>query len=350
MLKLLKRIMFPLIGASFAFGMTATASSTESITPNIKFNLHSNLSFFSAKKLNVSGQGLVGVDATGMFFKLTQSELPTAVDHVTINKSIDKAYVSLRMDVGDDGINYGEFVKATNCAIYEVDISSLQSKCLTKNLRLLDLSDAQGDLHHASNQPIQFDSTGNVYFLAENFSLDSYPVGAEHALYKFNAQHGSVQKLTDITNILWFNVGKNDLVSLESFNGKQGFIRYVLNDHQLEKLSETFDKELTLAEQQLRTLSSDTLPKLHLNNKLYSRVSSNNGDSVTVIDLLTKQSSIIHLDRANVHITDWSIQNGELYFILTDKQHRIFHGVIDSTTQQAYSNLISTFDSQSDWH
>jgi hypothetical protein len=115
---------------------------------------------------------LVSIDDLGQVTIAMQADDPIKVDYTDVNPDGTKLYVILAHWSPDDNVEYHKFFTKTNCTIYEVDLAdNTNYRCVAEGLFAQPYDSEHAKVVGNNAKPIQFDSAGNVYFLATAFEI-----------------------------------------------------------------------------------------------------------------------------------------------------------------------------------
>ncbi|MFT5220807.1 MAG: hypothetical protein ACI87H_002949 [Gammaproteobacteria bacterium] len=115
---------------------------------------------------------LVSIDDSGQVTIAMQANDPIKVDYTAVNPDGTKLYVILAHWSPEENIDYSKFFTKTNCTIYEVDlIDNTNYRCVAEGLFAQQYDSEYAKVVGNNTKPIQFDSVGNIYFLATAFEI-----------------------------------------------------------------------------------------------------------------------------------------------------------------------------------
>ena len=116
---------------------------------------------------------LLAIDEDGIASPAVEADMPVYVLFSVLGPSQDYLYLALD-DRWDDGVNYGEIIDSTGCAIWRasVDAEDEQNEweCVAPDLKLGRFSHNFRNRNAGGEKPLMFDAKGNLYFLAANFA------------------------------------------------------------------------------------------------------------------------------------------------------------------------------------
>lgn len=116
---------------------------------------------------NGSGTNLFAIDEDGNTRLAIDSDYPIEVLYTAISPDAETAYVAIQIENED----MRQLTLETGCAFFEVDLTNDEASCVAEGLNLQNLErtvETRTDLRGN----IQFDDDGNVYFLAESFTVE----------------------------------------------------------------------------------------------------------------------------------------------------------------------------------
>ena len=155
---------------------------------------------------------LLIVDNQGLSKAGLASKLPVKVLYTVANPDADKIYVVVDISYtnSEDGLDYQEFIRETNCTLYEVSVLDNSYKCVKEGISVQDISSSYYKVISSDQKPIQFDADGNVYFLASSLdNLGGFIISSfdNPTLYKYNSQTNSSSNISqDNEYISYFSV------------------------------------------------------------------------------------------------------------------------------------------------
>lgn len=184
----------------------------------------------AASQATATGRtNLMSIDENGSASVALDSDLPIKIMYSVVNPVNSLVYLAL--DTGDDNLNidYNAAIASENCAFYEVNATDNSFKCLAEGKLVQKYDDEYMRTVSNNQKPIQFDSNGNVYFLATNFTreddLDSWCENKE----------GDSQKTCEDNGGTWNEV-HNYTLNIPVWNPK--LYKYNSKSSQLETLTQ----------------------------------------------------------------------------------------------------------------
>lgn len=119
------------------------------------------------------GTNLFAVDDNGGARLAIDSDYPIEILYTAINPDADKAYVAIQIE--EEDMRQLTF-ETGGCAFFEIDLATDEASCVAEGLNLQNLErGGHVEIATDSRGNIQFDDSGNVYFLAEAFELRGEP-------------------------------------------------------------------------------------------------------------------------------------------------------------------------------
>jgi len=138
---------------------TALASKTSTVEGHYKIGQEPIL----AKEVSEGETNLVAVDDSGNSWPAIISDYQIRVMYSTT--SPEGEYLYLALDGMSDNGN-APFITENNCAFYRVKVSDDSFSCVMEGVHLVDMNQQYALTLNGGHKPIQFDSDGNIYFLA----------------------------------------------------------------------------------------------------------------------------------------------------------------------------------------
>lgn len=309
------------VAVALSLAMASVGAVSPALAGELVFNVEGVKHFAQAQHVQAQGEGQVGITASGEVVNLVHSELPVKVAHVITNKAAEKTYVALASGMGNDGVDYTQVITTNDCALYQIDLQTSGTQCIGAGLLLADLTSLRGDVLTETDQPIQFDAQGNVYFAGESVEL-----GATHQVYQYSPLTGALMTVGHIDNIVGFSVAENGRVVIDSFDVQEGMQHSVfLHGSLLNKQSRVSHASATdvtdsLTLKGVDVLWNEQLPKLKAKNHLYIRQSDKEGDYIGVYNLDTHHFQRLALPHNDAEILSWSFQHGAIDVTYRTKQ------------------------------
>ncbi len=126
---------------------------------------------FNAATNQVIGSNLITVDAEGNSTLALDSPYNIKVLYTISDPDGSALYIAL--DTGWWDVNstreYTDFIAQENCSLLKVSTSDNSWSCVKKGVYLQKVNDYYRESLEAGKKPVQFDSAGNLYFLASDY-------------------------------------------------------------------------------------------------------------------------------------------------------------------------------------
>ena len=212
---------------------TADVNNTTNLSFNFKnakaIMVHNNtfdLSKFSSDMESnyTTISNLLVVDEYGISKAGLSSNLPIKVLYTVTNPDANKVYVAIDISYtnSEDGLDYQEFIRETNCTLYEVSMVDNSYKCVKQGVFVDDISNDYYKVISSDQKPIQFDADGNVYFLSSKLdNIGNYIVSSfdNPTLYRYNSLTNSSTNISqDNEYISYFSVLSGGDVVFKSYS------------------------------------------------------------------------------------------------------------------------------------
>ena len=121
----------------------------------------------------VGASNLLAVDADGNAAPAINTNFPLKVMYSVSNPDGTKVFLALDTGWQDyDGNDYSQVIAQTNCALFEVDVTTNSYECAAQGLFVKSMNDEYMKAVSGNQKPIQFDADGNMYFAATSFTRE----------------------------------------------------------------------------------------------------------------------------------------------------------------------------------